>query len=181
MALEDWIIIAVLVACIIGGLAQGFFRSACSLAGLLIGLAVAAWNYGRLAALLLQFIRVEAAADAIAFIVIALLVMAVFGIAGNVLHKVFHKLGLGCLDRLGGGVFGFLQGIVFVTLGILVTIAFFPQARWLLDARLPHMFFGACHVSTRVTPSELGEKIHGGLRMLEQQSPWWMHPGAVKQ
>lgn len=181
MALEDWIIVAVLLLCAIGGLAQGFFRSACSLAGLLIGLAAAAWNYGRVAGLLLQFIRVEAIADAIGFAVIALLVMAVFGIAGNLLHKVFHKIGLGCLDRLAGGAFGFLQGLLFVTLGILIAIAFFPQAHWLVEARLPRLFFGMCHLSTQVTPGELGERIHNGLRLLEQQSPWWMHPSTGKQ
>jgi membrane protein required for colicin V production len=181
MTLEDWIIVAVLAICVLGGLAQGFFRSAFSLAGLVLGLAAAAWNYGRVAALLLQYIRVEAVANTIAFIAIALLVMAVFGIAGSLLHKVFHKIGLGFLDRLAGGAFGFLQGVLFVTIAILVTIAFFPEAHWLADGRLPRLFFGACHFSTQVTPAELGARIHTGLRMLEQQSPLWMHPNTVKQ
>ena len=54
----------------------------------------------------------------------------------------FHSIGLGCLDRIAGGSFGFLQGVLLVTLGILVTVAFFPQAHWLADARLPRYFFG---------------------------------------
>jgi membrane protein required for colicin V production len=180
MTIEDWFIVAVLVLSILGGLSQGFFRSVFSLAGLVLGLAVAAWNYGRIALLLLPLIRVEAIADAVGFIVIALLVMGIFGIVGNLLHKVFRKMGLGCLDRLAGGIFGFAQGILLVTLCILVAVVFFPDAHWLVEARLPRLFFGACHLSTRLTPAQLADRILEGLRTLEQQSPWWLHPNNGK-
>jgi membrane protein required for colicin V production len=178
MTLEDWIIVAVLVLSVIGGLSQGFFRMVFSLAGLVIGLAVAAWNYGRIAALLLPFLKNEAVDDTIAFIVIALVVMAIAGVIGTMLHKTFHRMGLGCLDRLAGGIFGLIQGIVLVTLGILVALAFFPQAHWLADARMPRLFFGACHLSTHMTPADLADRIRRGLDLLEKQTPLWMHPGA---
>ena len=50
-------------------------------------------------------------ANAIAFLVIALLVMVVAAILGSLLAKVFEKVGLGCLDRLAGAVFGFVEGM----------------------------------------------------------------------
>ena len=181
MAIEDWCIVGVLVLSVLGGLSQGFFRSVFSLAGLLIGLLVAAWNYAQAGTLLTQFVRSEMVADSIAFIVIALLVMGVFGILGTLLHKTFKKLGLGCLDRVFGGVFGLLQGLLLVTLCILVTVAFFPEAHWLVEARLPRVFFGAIHVGTHFTPDQLGERIRSGLKLLEQQSPWWLHPSTGRQ
>ena len=58
-------------------MSQGFFRSVCSLGGLVLGLAIASWNYGHLAGILLPLFRVPAVADAIAFLLIALLVMLV--------------------------------------------------------------------------------------------------------
>jgi membrane protein required for colicin V production len=177
MTLEDWLIVVLLVLSVLGGLAQGIFRSVCSLGGLIIGLAIAAWNYGRVAALLLPFIKAEAVANAIGFILIAIVVMAIAGVVGNVLHKTFHRIGLGCLDRLAGGVFGLAQGLVLVTLCILVAVAFFPQEHWLVEARLPRLFFGACHLSTQMTPGDLAERVRRGLNLLEQESPWWMHPG----
>jgi membrane protein required for colicin V production len=180
MMLEDWLIVIVLVLSVFGGLSQGFFRSVFSLGGLVIGLAVAAWNYGRIAALLAPFIKVDAIANAIGFIVIALVVMVIAGLIGTVLHKTFHKMGLGCLDRLAGAGFGFLQGVLLVTLCILVAVAFFPQAHWLVEARLPRLFFGACHLSTQMTPSDLAERVRRGLSLLEQDSPWWLHPGNGK-
>jgi hypothetical protein len=59
---------------------------------------------------------------------------------------------------------------------ILVTVAFFPKAHWLTEAKLPRMFFGACHLSTQMSPAELAERVRHGLKTLEEESPRWMHP-----
>ena len=174
----DWAIVLVLVGTVIGGLSQGLFRSVCSLAGLIFGLLLAAWNYGRIAALVLPLVRVEAIADAIGFVLIALLVMAVATIIGNILSKMVRGIGLGCLDRLAGGVFGFLQGALLITIAILAVVAFFPKAQWLAEAKLPKLFFGVCHLSMRVSPTELSHRVHNGLIMMEERAPEWMHPPA---
>jgi membrane protein required for colicin V production len=162
---------------VLGGLSQGFFRSVCSLGGLLLGLALAAWNYSRIADFFLPLVRIDAVANAMAFIAIALVVMTLANIFGTVAAKTIHGMGLGCLDRLTGAAFGFLQGALMVMLVVLVAVAFFPQAHWLTEAQLPRLFFGACHLSTHMSPAELAERVREGLNMLEQQSPRWMHPG----
>jgi membrane protein required for colicin V production len=109
-------------------------------------------------------------ANAIAFLVIALAVMVIAAILGSLLAKVLEKVGLGCLDRLGGAVFGFVEGIVLVLIGLLVTVAFFPETVWLTEARLPRYFFGALHVSVHVTPSRLGDRVRKELQTLESES-----------
>lgn len=65
MSWVDFAILIVLVLSVLGGLQQGFFRSACSLGGLVLGLLLAAWNYGLAAALLKPLVRFEPLADAI--------------------------------------------------------------------------------------------------------------------
>jgi membrane protein required for colicin V production len=177
MAPVDVIIVIVLVLAVAGGLSQGFFRSAFSLGGLFLGLAVAAWNYPRVAEILLPVVRIEAVANTIGFLLIAFLVMGLANMVGALLAKTLHHMGLGCLDRLAGGVFGFFQGALLVTLCILVTIAFFPRAHWLVEARMPKMFFGACHLTTHMSPAELAERVREGLKTLEEESPRWLHPG----
>ena len=177
MTVVDWAVVIILFCAVCAGLAQGFFRSACALGGLILGLVVAAWNYGRLARILLPLVRIPAVADTIAFLLIAILVMALIGLIGNILAKTFRLLGLGWLDGLAGGVFGFFQGVMLVIVGILAIVAFFPDVHWIADAQIPRMFFGACHVSSQVTPSELGERIRSGLHSWEVDSPRWMHPG----
>jgi membrane protein required for colicin V production len=176
MTLVDWVIVAILVGAVLGGLIEGFFRSACSLGGLILGLTLAAWNYDVGAKMFLPLVRVPAVANTIAFLLIALLVMALIGLIGNLLARTFRLLGLGWLDGLAGAVFGLFQGAMLIIIGILVVVAFFPQVHWIVEARLPRMFFGACHVSTNITPSELGEKVRSGLHAWEAESPRWMHP-----
>jgi len=85
-------------------------------------------------------------------------------------------MGLGCLDGLLGGVFGLVQGLLLVTLCILVAVAFFPEAHWLFESTLPKLFFGICAAIAHVTPGQLTDRLHVGLKLLEQQTPWWMHP-----
>ncbi len=177
MTLVDWIIVALLAGSVLAGIAQGFLRSVFSLGGLLLGLIVAAWNYAAVAAFIQNLVRSAEVANAIAFLVIALLVMAVAALMGAILSRIFHKIGLGCLDRLAGAIFGLFQGAVLVTVCILVTVAFFPETEWLTQARLPRYFFGACHLSTSVTPSMLAEHVRDDLNRLERESPAWMHPG----
>jgi membrane protein required for colicin V production len=171
----DWIILAVLVGSILGGMAQGFFRTICSLLGLILGIALASWNYARLAATFKPIVRIEAVADAIGFLLIAVIVMFLANVAGAMLKKIFRWMGLGCIDIMGGAIVGFLQGALLVTVCILVTVAFFPQTQWLTEAKFPQMFFGACHLSTRMSPDELSGRVRDGLKTLEHESPKWMH------
>ncbi len=176
MTLVDWAVLIILACAVFGGLMQGFFRSVCSLGGLILGLVIAAWNYGHVATVLLPVVRIRPLADTIAFLLIALLVMALIGLIGNLLARAFRLLGLGWVDALAGAVFGIFQGVLLIVLGLLVIVAFFPQVHWIAESRFPRMFFGACHVSANLTPAELGERIRSGLRTWEQESPGWMHP-----
>jgi membrane protein required for colicin V production len=172
----DLAIVIVVAFSVLVGLSQGFFRAVCSLGGLILGLALAEWNYPIVAAPLKTFVHDQETANIIAFILIAILVMAVAGVLGALLHKTFKSIGLGCLDRLAGAVFGFFQGVLLVTLAILVTVAFYPQAHWLVEAKLPRHFFAACHLSTHMSPDQLSQRTRTGLKTLEEETPDWMHP-----
>jgi membrane protein required for colicin V production len=175
MTWVDWVIVFAVASAMLAGLSQGFLRSASSLIGLLLGLALAAWNYIWVGALFKPFIKVVEVADVIAFLLIAVVVMALAGLVGSVLAKTFQKIGLGWLDRIVGGAFGLLQGVVLVTIIILVTVAFFPDAHWLMDAKLPRHFFGICHLGARISPDELGMRVKLGLKILQEGTPAWMH------
>ena len=176
MTVVDWAIVFTLVCFVLAGLVQGFFRTACSLVGLIFGLSLAAWNYWRIASLLIALVKVEAIADAIGFFFIAIVVFALANLVGKLLSKALEWMGLGCLDMLGGAVLGFFQGLVFITLCVLVGVAFFPDAAWLKESRLPKEFFSTLHMSMRVTPGELTDKIREGFHKMELETPEWTHP-----
>ena len=176
MAWADWAVLAVLVMAIFAGMAQGFFRSFCSLGGLFIGLVLAIWNYGLLGRVFRPIVQIEAVANAIGFLVISLTVMLAAALLGAFLEKTFRWAGLGCIDTLLGAVLGFVQGALLVMVFVLVTVAFFPGTRWLTEARFPQMFFGACHLSMDMSPKELSDHVQDSLKKLKRESPSWMHP-----
>jgi membrane protein required for colicin V production len=180
MAWVDWVIIAVLIAATLGGIAQGFLRSICSLTGLVGGLLLAEWNYERVAAIFKPIVPVDAIDNVIGFLLIALLVMAIANVVGGIASKTIKSMGLGCLDKVGGAVLGLVQGALLVTLAIMVTVAFFPGQRWLADAKLPQRFTGALHLGMSMSPGELGDRLRNGVKQLENKSPEWMHPGNGK-
>jgi membrane protein required for colicin V production len=163
----DWAIIAILLGATVGGLVQGFLRTACSLIGLLLGLSIASWNYHIVANALLPLIHSEATANIVSFILIAVLVMAICNLVGNLLARAMEWMGLGCLDMVLGGIAGFAQGFLLVTIFLIGIVAFFPKSDWMAGAKLPPMFYGACEISTRMTPSEMKDKIGEGLKTLE--------------
>lgn len=175
MTWVDWAIVVVIAGSVIGGISQGLLRSVCSLFGLIFGLLLAAWNYGRIAAVVKPLVRLDAVANAIGFLVIALLVMVIANLVGQIISKTVHKIGLGCLDRLAGALFGFVQGALLVMLSILVILAFFPKVQWLAEAKLPKYFYGACHVATHLSPSELAERIRHGIDTMQERAPEWLH------
>jgi membrane protein required for colicin V production len=171
----DLIVLAVLAGSIFLGMVQGFFRTVCSLLGLILGVVLASWNYVDLAMVFKRVVKIDAAADAIAFLLIAALVMILANVVGVLLKKFSHWMGLGCMDTVGGAIAGLLQGALLVTVCLLVTVAFFPQTEWLTEAKFPQLFFRACHLDARMSPDELSGRVKQGLRILKHEMPRWMH------
>jgi membrane protein required for colicin V production len=178
MAPIDWVIAAILVLSVFGAARRGFFMEAFSLAGVILGLWIASWNFQRLMPWIMRAVRTPAIASAIAFLAIALVVMILAGLAGRALHWSAASIGLGWLDRLVGALFGLLRGCVVVTLGVMALAAFLPRNGWLDRSQLAPYFLSAAHTTTAVTPVELGERIRTGVRIIREAQPDWLKPHA---
>jgi membrane protein required for colicin V production len=150
MNLADLLIIVVLVVSVVSAFVKGFFVEVFSLAGLIVGLFFAAANYGAFAPWVLRVVPNREVANLIAFLVIALLVMVVAGLAGRLLRAVF----------------GLVKGSVVVTLVLMGIVAFLPRQAWLDNSRLAPVFLTAAHGGSHVVPFDLGEKIRQGLQAL---------------
>jgi membrane protein required for colicin V production len=174
----NWVDILILVLLAVSallGFRSGLIQSIFSLVGLILGIAVASWHYQRFEENLLPVVHSQALAAAVSFALIAIVVMVVAGLLGLVLKSIIHGVGLGWLDKLAGLVFGLLRGALLVTLGIVVLVAFFPDSRWLGEARLSRYFLGAAHLTVRMSPEQLERKAVHGLRVLEEKTPEWLH------
>jgi membrane protein required for colicin V production len=163
----DWVIMIVLAVAAVAGLAQGFVRSIFGLIGLVVGLQFAFRHYAHAAAKLTPLVHSEPVANAIAFIGIAIVVMALAALVGHVLAKLFRIIGLGWLDMLAGAVLGFFEGVLLISVCILATVAFFPQAPWLTESRTPQLFVRACEMTLNLSPAKFAERVHEGIEKLK--------------
>lgn len=178
MAIADWVIVVILAISAWSAFRQGFFVSLFSLGGLVLGLLLASWHYQQLMPTVSRFIHSEAAAEAVSFLLVALLVMVICGIAGRLLKALFHTIGLGWADRVLGAAFGLIRGVVLVTLGVMALAAFLPHISWLDESRLAHYFLNAAHETAAVTPADLEGRIRAGVKTIREAQPVWLQPPA---
>jgi membrane protein required for colicin V production len=179
MNLADLLIVIVLVVSVVSAFVKGFFVEIFSLAGVIVGLFVAAANYGGLASWVLRVVANPKAANLIAFLVIALVVMLLSGLAGRLLRGLFRGVGLGMVDRLLGAVFGLVKGGVVVTLVLMGIVAFLPRQDWLSNSRLAPVFLTAAHGGSQVVPFALGQEIRQGLEALRMSQSNWLKPSSA--
>lgn len=173
MTLFDWFIVVVILLSTIMAAAQGLLLEIVSLAALVLGLWLAFWNYGVLAAPLSRVIHSVGVADVLAFLLIALGVMLVIGLIGRAISKVAHKAGLGGLDSLLGAIFGVIRGAFLVVVAIIAIAAFMPQKTWLNGSKLAPYFLSAANNVSAGAPAELQHKIQEGVAII-QQGPGWL-------
>jgi membrane protein required for colicin V production len=178
MAPIDWIIFVILLLSVLTAAKQGFFVEAFSLAGVILGLLIASWNYQRVLPWLSGWIHTMAIAELVAFMTIAIGIMIVAGLIGRFVRWAVRSVGLGWADRFMGALFGLLKGCVLVTLGVMACAAFLPRTAWLEQSRLVPYFLSVAHQSAIVTPSDFGERIRHGVKMIREAQPDWLKPKA---
>jgi membrane protein required for colicin V production len=65
------------------------------------------------------------------------------------LRRMVAGVGMGWLDRLLGGVFGLLRGVVVVVLGFLIVAVVMPNAPWIRQSRFGPSFLAAAQQTLR--------------------------------
>jgi membrane protein required for colicin V production len=166
MAALDWIIVAILLISIISAAAEGFLFELFSFGGAIVGLLLAAWNYGRLAPWFEPYVKAPAIADIAAFITIFLVVAVLAAVVGKVARWVSREVGLRWVDRALGAAFGLLRGILVVTAIVLAAAAFVPRAKWLERSELSGYFLLSARIASWVAPSDVRHKFQEGLAVL---------------
>lgn len=126
MGLLDILLWAVLLGFAAKGFMKGFVREVCSLLGLMAG-GWAAFTYNQTAgAVLGNLIRLPPrVASALAFLCILLAIGLLFFFVGHLLTVILKIALLGGINRVGGVVFGLLQGGLLLSI-VLYLVSFPP-------------------------------------------------------
>jgi membrane protein required for colicin V production len=174
MNLFDWFLIVILAFSTIAAFVRGFLQELFSLGGLIVGILLAAWNYHSFAPLLNRFISDPAAANVVAFLLIAIGVMILCTIAGKVLSRTADAIGLGFFDRLFGACFGFARGCLIGVAIMMAAAAFLPPAPWITNSHLAPYFLAGAHAVSFVVPHDLQQLILDGAKELKHNAPDWI-------
>jgi len=178
ISLFDWLLILILAWSTITALLRGIILELFSLGGLIAGILIASWNYQRLATLLaplLQHLTASpSACNVISFLAIVIGVMLLCGIAGKLIRRTAHSVGLGFFDRLLGAAFGFLRGSLLAVALLMAAAAFLPQSSWIADSRLTPYFLGGVHAVSFVVPHGLRQQLLNGIAELKHNAPDWI-------
>ncbi len=131
----DWLIVIVLVLSVLSAAKTGLIVEVFSLAGLILGLLLASWDYQRLTPWFGSWIRSRSLVEVLSFVAIVLGVMLVAAVAGRIVRWSVKSVGLGWADRLAGAAFGLVKGCALVTIAVMVIAAFWPKATWFRQSR----------------------------------------------
>ena len=164
----DWIIVGVIVLSVLLAAAQGFFFEMFSLGGAVVGYLLAAWQYGRVAPWFEPHVKSAAVANAAAFFVIFTGVMLVAGAVGRITRWMMKEVGLRWVDRLLGGAFGLVRGVVVVTVAVLALAAFVPESKALEQSELSRYFLVSGKAASWLAPAEMRQKFQDGIALLRK-------------
>ncbi len=170
----DWLLLVILIWSTVLALVRGLIRELCSLAGLVAGVLLASWYYGPVARWLERWLPSESAASMTAFLLIAIGVGIAAGLLGRLFRRTASTIGLGLLDRLAGGAFGFVRGCLLATVLMMAIAAFAPAFQAPRTSRLAPYFLGAAHGISFIVPHNLEAQIAGGMSALKHIPPHWI-------
>jgi len=164
----DWAIVAILVLSALLAAAQGFLHEAISLAGVVVGYLLAAWEYWRVAAWVGPYVKSEAVAEIMAFLAIFFAVVIAAGIIGRIARWLAREAGLGWADRVLGAVFGVVRGGAIVAVLVLALAAFAPGSQLLGRSSLGGYFLVAARGMSWLAPATLRQKLRQGAAAMRE-------------
>ena len=168
MTPADWIICALVLVNVVAAAMQGFFSEALTMAGLIVGYVVAAWQYRSLAEWFESFLKNEWLAEILGFLIIFFAILILFGIAARISRWVMKEAGLSGFDRFLGGVLGLLKGGLMVAVILMGMTAFAPTSKLLANSQLAPYFLVVGRAAMWLAPSDLRARFNQGLDLLHR-------------
>ena len=168
MTIADWMICAVVLLNVVAAAMQGFFSEALSMAGLIVGYVVAAWQYRRLAEWFESFLKNPWLAEILGFLIIFFAIVLLCGRAATISRGIIKNSGHNGVDRLLGGVLGLVKGGLMVAVILMGMTAFQPTSKLLENSQLAPYFMVVGRAAIWLAPSELRARFYQGLELIHK-------------
>lgn len=164
MSVLDWLMVAVVLLSVLLAAAQGFFYELFSLAGVVVGYVAAAWGYSRVATLYAPLVKSAWIADIAGFLTIFIAVVLLAGIVGRLARWFFKEAGLRWFDRLLGGAFGLVRGVLAVAVLLLALTAFAPDTKLVAQSSIAPYALVVARAAVWVAPGQVRTRFNEGLK-----------------
>jgi membrane protein required for colicin V production len=150
----DWLLVAILFSSTVIGWWRGVIRTVLGLVGLLGGFVLATGNYLQFGVWMHEkhWIGSQTAADVLAFVGLLALVIIAMKLVARLMQITVKKSGLGYFDRLLGGAFGVLRGVVLGTALLILPTTVAPQWKLVSTSVLGPYFFALAHDVSSLLP-----------------------------
>jgi membrane protein required for colicin V production len=160
----NWLdIVLVLIFCfsVASGFAKGFAKLLVGLAAAILGLLCGLWFYGAAGAYMLPYVSHKGVANFLGFLIIFLAIVLAGAVVGKLLSMALKWVGLSWFDRLLGGVFGLVRGLVFAIAFVLALMAFSPQPppASVVRSHIAPYVIGAANACSYMAPNEVREGV----------------------
>jgi len=142
MNLFDMVIIVILCFCLIRGIFRGLIKELASIVGVLAGFYAAYTYYMKIVIPLIpRLISDPGYLNIVSFMIIFCLVFILVSILGLIIKYILNIAFLGWLDRICGLGFGFIKGVLIVSILVIVLTAFLPMGSPIIKNSLlcPHV------------------------------------------
>ena len=171
MEYSDMVVLGVIAISILVGAIRGFIKEAFSLAVWAAAFLVAFQYSGMLALQLESHIELPSARNALAFSGLFLVVLLIGGLLTFLIGKLVEKTGLSGTDRLLGGVFGGIRGLVLVIALMLVAgLTPVPQDPWWKSSRSIQSLLPLAEWSAQFLPDYILEYMDMSPEPIEPES-----------
>jgi membrane protein required for colicin V production len=158
MEYVDYAVLGIIVISILVGTLRGFITEVFSLAVWAAAFLVAFQYSGALAMMLENHVELPSARTSLAFAGLFLAVLLVGGLITYLIGKLVEKTGLSGTDRLLGGVFGALRGLILILVLMLVAgLTPVPQDPWWQQSRTIQSLIPLAEWSTQFLPDYILE------------------------
>ncbi len=152
--------------CLIRGIFRGLVKELSSIIGVMAGYYAAYSYYPPVAKFLSQWVSVVAYSRLIGFLVVFIAVFLIISILGVIIKYLMSIAFLGWADRISGGIFGLIKGLLIASVLFIVFTTFLPKnASIVKDSAvapyLSHISTQMAKIANKEMKQEFAKKIEG--------------------
>ncbi len=164
----DWLLAIIIVISVVLAVKKGFIRELISLAAVVVGLIVAAIEYGRAAVWFEDLTKSHQIALACGFLSIFILILIAGAIASLLARLLVKTAGVEWFDRFMGAVFGLIRGVIVDSVLLMILMAFSIKPTAVSQSQLaPYVSAGARAIAV-VMPKDLKDDFRAGFTKFRQ-------------